>query len=238
MITLEKKGPIAILTLNRPDAMNALGEPGDGEAVRDACAADQRGPDAPLRHPHRRGQGLLRRRQRQGDARPRRLLRRQPGRGPRRLQERRPHDRARALQSRNPADRRRQRRGHRPRLRCRLHGRHPHLVGQRQVRRHLPEARPHPRRWRRLAAAARDRHEPRLRTSFHRQPHRREDRAGLGPRLQGRARRPADGRSHGACDLDRQTAAAVAARRQAAAAPRHAGRPTTRSWKCPPPPRA
>ena len=38
MITLEKKGPIAILTLNRPDAMNALGEPGDGDAVRDACA--------------------------------------------------------------------------------------------------------------------------------------------------------------------------------------------------------
>ena len=37
MITLEKKGPIAILTLNRPDAMNALGEPGDGDAVRDAC---------------------------------------------------------------------------------------------------------------------------------------------------------------------------------------------------------
>ncbi len=38
MITLEKQGQIAILTLNRPDAMNALGEPGDGEAVRDACA--------------------------------------------------------------------------------------------------------------------------------------------------------------------------------------------------------
>jgi 2-(1,2-epoxy-1,2-dihydrophenyl)acetyl-CoA isomerase len=38
MIKLEKSGPIAILTLNRPDAMNALGEPGDGEAVRDACA--------------------------------------------------------------------------------------------------------------------------------------------------------------------------------------------------------
>lgn len=38
MITVEKKGPIAILTLNRPEAMNALGEPGDGEAVRDACA--------------------------------------------------------------------------------------------------------------------------------------------------------------------------------------------------------
>ncbi len=38
MIKLEKQGPIAILTLNRPDAMNALGEPGDGEAVRDACA--------------------------------------------------------------------------------------------------------------------------------------------------------------------------------------------------------
>ncbi len=39
MIKLEKQGPIAILTLNRPDAMNALGEPGDGEAVRDACMA-------------------------------------------------------------------------------------------------------------------------------------------------------------------------------------------------------
>ncbi|MEQ1609740.1 MAG: crotonase/enoyl-CoA hydratase family protein [Hyphomonadaceae bacterium] len=38
MITLEKNGPIAILTLNRPDAMNALGEPGDGEKVRDVCA--------------------------------------------------------------------------------------------------------------------------------------------------------------------------------------------------------
>jgi enoyl-CoA hydratase/carnithine racemase len=37
MITLEIKGPIAILTLNRPEAMNALGEPGDGEAVREAC---------------------------------------------------------------------------------------------------------------------------------------------------------------------------------------------------------
>lgn len=37
MIKLEKSGPIAILTLNRPDALNALGEPGDGEAVREAC---------------------------------------------------------------------------------------------------------------------------------------------------------------------------------------------------------
>lgn len=38
MILLEKRGPIAILTLNRPDAMNALGAPGDGEAVRGVCA--------------------------------------------------------------------------------------------------------------------------------------------------------------------------------------------------------
>ncbi|MDZ4762277.1 MAG: crotonase/enoyl-CoA hydratase family protein [Alphaproteobacteria bacterium] len=37
MIKLEKSGPIAVLTLNRPDAMNALGEPGDGEAVQAAC---------------------------------------------------------------------------------------------------------------------------------------------------------------------------------------------------------
>ena len=47
MITLEKKGPIAILTLNRPDAMNALGEPGDGQAVKDVC--DQINADKSLR---------------------------------------------------------------------------------------------------------------------------------------------------------------------------------------------
>lgn len=38
MIKLEKHGPIALLTLNRPEAMNALGEPGDGDQVAAACA--------------------------------------------------------------------------------------------------------------------------------------------------------------------------------------------------------
>jgi len=38
-ITLEKRGPIAVLTLNRPDMMNALGEPGDGDAMAAACSA-------------------------------------------------------------------------------------------------------------------------------------------------------------------------------------------------------
>jgi enoyl-CoA hydratase/carnithine racemase len=38
MIKLEKHGPIATLILNRPEAMNALGEPGDGEQVAAACA--------------------------------------------------------------------------------------------------------------------------------------------------------------------------------------------------------
>ena len=47
MIKLEKQGPIAILTLNRPDAMNALGEPGDGQAVKDVC--DQINADKSLR---------------------------------------------------------------------------------------------------------------------------------------------------------------------------------------------
>lgn len=37
VITLEKQGPIAILTLNRPDMMNALGQDGDGAAVVAAC---------------------------------------------------------------------------------------------------------------------------------------------------------------------------------------------------------
>ncbi|MEM9668103.1 MAG: crotonase/enoyl-CoA hydratase family protein [Pseudomonadota bacterium] len=38
MILLEKKGPIAFLTLNRPDALNALGVTGDGAAVAAVCA--------------------------------------------------------------------------------------------------------------------------------------------------------------------------------------------------------
>ncbi len=38
LMTLEKRGHIAILTMNRPDAMNALGAPGDGDQVREACA--------------------------------------------------------------------------------------------------------------------------------------------------------------------------------------------------------
>ncbi len=38
LLTLEKKGPIALLTLNRPDAMNALGAPGDGDVVAGVCA--------------------------------------------------------------------------------------------------------------------------------------------------------------------------------------------------------
>jgi 2-(1,2-epoxy-1,2-dihydrophenyl)acetyl-CoA isomerase len=37
MIQLEKTGHIAVLTLNRPEAMNALGEPGDGDKVAAAC---------------------------------------------------------------------------------------------------------------------------------------------------------------------------------------------------------
>ena len=39
LITTEKRGHIAILTLNRPEAMNALGAPGDGDQVAAACAA-------------------------------------------------------------------------------------------------------------------------------------------------------------------------------------------------------
>ena len=44
LLTLERRGPIALLTLNRPEALNALGAPGDGDAVAAVCAevdADQ-----------------------------------------------------------------------------------------------------------------------------------------------------------------------------------------------------
>lgn len=37
VILLEKNGPIATLTLNRPDILNPLGQAGDGEAVRAVC---------------------------------------------------------------------------------------------------------------------------------------------------------------------------------------------------------
>jgi enoyl-CoA hydratase/carnithine racemase len=38
MITFEKRGHVALLTLNRPESLNALGAPGDGDAVAAACA--------------------------------------------------------------------------------------------------------------------------------------------------------------------------------------------------------
>ena len=38
LLLLERDGPVATLTINRPDAMNALGELGDGAAFADACA--------------------------------------------------------------------------------------------------------------------------------------------------------------------------------------------------------
>ena len=37
MITLERRGAVAVLTLNRPENLNALGAPGDGDQVRAAC---------------------------------------------------------------------------------------------------------------------------------------------------------------------------------------------------------
>lgn len=39
LITVERRGKVAVLTINRPDAMNALGAPGDGDQVAAACAA-------------------------------------------------------------------------------------------------------------------------------------------------------------------------------------------------------
>jgi len=38
IIRLDRDGPVATLTLSRPEAMNALGEQGDGDAVAAACA--------------------------------------------------------------------------------------------------------------------------------------------------------------------------------------------------------
>ncbi|HZC17899.1 MAG TPA: crotonase/enoyl-CoA hydratase family protein [Caulobacteraceae bacterium] len=39
LLTLEKRGHVAILTLNRPESLNALGAPGDGDAVAATCEA-------------------------------------------------------------------------------------------------------------------------------------------------------------------------------------------------------
>ena len=38
VIKLEKRGAIGILTLSRPETMNALGQMGDGDAIADACS--------------------------------------------------------------------------------------------------------------------------------------------------------------------------------------------------------
>jgi enoyl-CoA hydratase/carnithine racemase len=37
LLTFEKRGHVAILTLNRPENMNALGAPGDGDVVQAVC---------------------------------------------------------------------------------------------------------------------------------------------------------------------------------------------------------
>ncbi|MDG2521734.1 crotonase/enoyl-CoA hydratase family protein [Caulobacter segnis] len=44
LITTEKRGHVAILTFNRPDSLNALGAPGDGDQVAAACEAVNRDP--------------------------------------------------------------------------------------------------------------------------------------------------------------------------------------------------
>lgn len=38
LLVFETHGAVAVMTINRPDSMNALGEPGDGDAFAAACA--------------------------------------------------------------------------------------------------------------------------------------------------------------------------------------------------------
>jgi enoyl-CoA hydratase/carnithine racemase len=44
LIKTKRQGHVAILTLDRPEALNALGRDGDGDAVREACDALNRDP--------------------------------------------------------------------------------------------------------------------------------------------------------------------------------------------------
>lgn len=45
IILLEKHGPIMLMTLNRPDMMNALGQEGDGPTIAAACAEIEADPE-------------------------------------------------------------------------------------------------------------------------------------------------------------------------------------------------
>ncbi len=38
VVSLAVEGPLALITITRPDALNALGQPGDGDAFADVCA--------------------------------------------------------------------------------------------------------------------------------------------------------------------------------------------------------
>jgi len=72
VILLEKNGPIATLTLNRPDILNPLGQAGDGEAVRAVCQ------EIELRHSDGGWPRLFRRRRREGHEGALGRIRRQP----------------------------------------------------------------------------------------------------------------------------------------------------------------
>ena len=45
ILTIEREGPVAVLRINRPEARNALGQEGDGEAIAAACDAVNRDPE-------------------------------------------------------------------------------------------------------------------------------------------------------------------------------------------------
>ena len=151
-VRLTVDGAVATIDCRDPPTRNSLSFPMIAELTGSPRAERRHRREMP--DSHGGGRRLLLRRQRQGDARPRRFLRRQPARDQAAPGRFRAGHGARPPRARNPDDRGSRRPGLRRRLRPGAALRHAHRRHECRLRGDVPEARRRLRRRRRVAPAA------------------------------------------------------------------------------------